>query len=131
MMTRLREFFALAVVLALSSATAHAEVALNDPSELYGLWKLESVSPGISKPKIAEDRTWEFRADGVIVTSGYNRIMKGNDRYEWKYKLLDGKIQAEDPGRPGKPIDYVIYEKSGNTMILKGGLEGYYFFTKQ
>lgn len=108
-----------------------AEVLLSDTSELTGKWKLESVSPGINKAKIAEDRIWEFRPDGTIVTSGFNRILKANDRYEWKYTLSEGKIMAEDPGRPGKPIAYVIYEKTGNSMILKGGLEGFYFFTKQ
>ncbi len=113
-----------------AAGSALAEVLLNDTKELIGKWKLEAVSPGINKAKIAEDRIWEFRPDGTIVTSGFNRILKANDRYEWKYTLSDGKILAEDPGRPGKPIDYVIYEKSGNTMILKGGLEGYYFFKK-
>lgn len=125
--------FLIGALLLLGSWTqaVRAEVALSDGSELLGKWKLESVAPGINKPKIAEDRTWEFRSDGVIVTSGFNRILKNNDRYEWKYQLTDGKIVAEDPGRPGKPIDYVIYEKSGNSMILKGGIEGFYFFTKQ
>ena len=128
----LKKYMLKAAVLFVMSATAiGAEVSLSDVSELIGKWKLESVSPGINKAKIAEDRTWEFRPDGVIVTSGFNRIMKGNDRYEWKYTLADGKIVAEDPGRPGKSIDYMIYEKTGNTMILKGGLEGFYFFTKQ
>lgn len=120
-----------AFALAVSVANAHAEVLVKDASEIEGTWKLESVAPGINKPKIVEDRTWEFRPGGIIVTSGFNRILKANDRYEWKYQLADGKIIAEDPGRPGKPIDYVIYEKTGNSMILKGGLEGFYFFTKQ
>lgn len=121
----------LSLALGLFAGAADAEVALTDASELFGKWKLEWVSPGINKTKIAEDRTWEFRPDGVIVTSGFNRILKSNDRYEWKYTLVDGKLVAEDPGRPGKPIDYVIYEKTGNSLILKGGLEGFYFFTKQ
>lgn len=124
-------WFAASLALVLGSPSVGAEAVLTDLSELLGTWKLESVAPGINKTKIAEDRTWEFRPDGVIVTSGFNRILKSNDRYEWKYKLVDGKIVAEDPGRPGKPIEYVMYEKSGNSMILKGGIEGYYFFTKK
>lgn len=120
-----------AAALALFTANVSAEATVNDTSEIQGTWKLESVAPGINKARIAEDRTWEFRSDGTIVTSGFNRILKANDRYEWKYKVTDGKIIAEDPGRPGKPIDYIIYEKSANSMILKGGLEGFYFFTKQ
>ena len=119
------------IALALFMTNAYAEALVKDVSELFGTWKLESVAPGINKPRIDEDRTWEFRPDGVIVTSGFNRILKSNDRYEWKYRLSDDKIVAEDPGRPGKPIDYTIYEKSGNSMILKGGLEGFYFFSKK
>lgn len=126
-----RCFIGLAVVLGLSGTTANAEVALSDVSELFGTWKLESVSPGINKVKISEDRTWEFRRDGVIVTSGFNRILKSNDRYEWKYQIIEGRIVAEDPGRPGKPFDYVVYEKTSDSMILKGGIEGFYFFKKQ
>jgi hypothetical protein len=110
---------------------ASADIAIKELGEVVGSWKLESVAPGINKAKIAENRTWEFRADGTIVTSGYNRIMGSDDRYEWKYRIVDGKIIADDPGRPGKTIDYVVYEKSGDTMILKGGMEGFYFFKKQ
>lgn len=108
-----------------------AEVALTDGAELTGKWKLESVAPGINKARISENRVWEFRADGTIVTSGHNRILGGEDRYEWKYKIVDGKIVADDPGRPGRTIDYVVYEKTPDSMILKGGLEGFYFFRKQ
>jgi hypothetical protein len=108
-----------------------AEVALTDGSELTGKWKLESVAPGINKARISENRIWDFRADGTIVTSGPNRILGGEDRYEWKYRIVDGKIVADDPGRPGKTIDYVVYDKAADSMILKGGLEGFYFFKKQ
>jgi len=106
-------------------------VALKDISEITGTWQLESVAAGLDKPKIEENRTWEFRPDGVIVTSGYNRHFKTNDHHEWKYNIVNGKIVADDPGRPGKTIDYSVYKKEGNELILKGGLEGFYFFKKQ
>lgn len=108
-----------------------ADVPLNDASELAGTWKLESVAAGLNKPRIEENRTWEFRPDGVIVTSGYNRHFKTEDRHEWTYKIVNGKIVADDPGRPGKTIDYSVYKKEGNELILKGGIEGFYFFKKQ
>jgi len=113
------------------SGTALADIPLQDNKEILGKWLLESVSPGINKPKIDEQRTWEFRADGVIVTSGYNRHLKTDDSREFKYAITDGKIKAEDPGRPGKTVDYAVYEKTGDSMILKGGLEGFYFFKKK
>jgi hypothetical protein len=113
------------------SASALAELALKDASEIAGTWKLESVAAALDKPKVEENRIWEFRSDGVIVTSGYNRHFKTNDRHEWTYKIVNGKIQADDPGRPGKTIDYSVYKMEGNELILKGGLEGFYFFKKQ
>lgn len=110
---------------------ASAEVALKDGSEIVGTWKLESVAAGLTKPRIEENRTWEIRPDGVIVTSGFNRHFKTEDRHEWHYKIIDGKIAADDPGRPGKTIDYSVYKLEGNELILKGGIEGFYFFKKQ
>ena len=110
--------------------SASADVALKDISEIAGKWELESVAAALNKPRTEEKRTWEFRTDGVIVTSGYNRHFKTNDRHEWKYTLVDGKIVADDPGRPGKTIDYTVFKKEGNELILKGGLEGFYFFKK-
>jgi hypothetical protein len=110
--------------------SADAEVLLTDNSELLGSWKLESVSPGYKKVKIEENRIWEFRADGTIVTSGYNRILHSDDRYEWKYQIVDGRIVAEDPGRPGKTMNYTVYEKTRDSMVLQGGIEGFYFFKK-
>jgi hypothetical protein len=112
-------------------ATAFGELLLQDNSEIVGTWRLESVAPALDKPKVEENRTWEFKPDGTIVTSGYNRHFKANDRHEWSYKIVDGKIVADDPGRPGRTIDYVVYEKTPDQMILKGGIEGFYFFKKQ
>lgn len=128
-LTRNSVFGALCV--AGSISMAWAEVALKDRSEITGTWKLESVAAGLDKPKIEENRIWEFRPDGVIVTSGFNRHFKTNDRHEWTFNVVNGNIVADDPGRPGKTIDYAVYKMEGNELILKGGLEGFYFFKKQ
>lgn len=111
--------------------SADAPVPLKDSTPLIGTWKLESVAAGLTKPKIEENRNWEFRSDGVIVTSGYNRHFKTQDRHEWAYKIENGKLVADDPGRPGKTINYSVYKLEGNELILQGGLEGFYFFKKQ
>jgi len=113
------------------SAGIWADVALQDNKELVGRWLLESVAPGLNKPKIEENRTWEFRADGVVVTSGFNRHLKQDDSREFKYEIVGGKIQAGDPGRPGKTVEYSVYEKTGDSLVLKGGIEGFYFFKKK
>ncbi|MDD1651370.1 MAG: lipocalin family protein [Methylococcaceae bacterium] len=112
-------------------SVASAEVALKDISEIVGTWKLESVSAAIDKARIPENRIWEFRPDGVIVTSGFNRHFNRNDSFQFTYKVTNGKIITDDPGRAGKTIDYAVYKKEGDELILKGGLEGFYFFKKQ
>ena len=123
--------FAAACLWAAGVAVATADVPLKDAAEIAGTWKLESVAPGLEKPRIEENRIWEFRPDGVLVTSGYNRHIKTEDRYEWHYRIVDGKVLVADPGRPGKTLDYSIYKKEGNELILKGGIEGFSFFKKQ
>ncbi|CAG1020173.1 hypothetical protein MTYM_00103 [Methylococcales bacterium] len=132
-MKNIRMAHALRVVLlwGVFSGMAWSDIPLQDNKEILGKWLLESVSAGIDKPKVEENRTWEFRADGVVVTSGYNRHLKMEDSREFKYAITDGKIKADDPGRPGKTVDYAVYEKTGDRLILKGGLEGFYFFKKK
>ncbi|MBS1214849.1 MAG: uncharacterized protein H6R26_3466, partial [Proteobacteria bacterium] len=100
-------------------SVAWADVQLKDRSEIQGQWLLEAVAPGIDKAKIAENRTWDFRADGTVVTSGFNRHFGGEDTQTFKYEVVDGKIKADNPGRPGKTLDYKVYEKSGDKMILQ------------
>ena len=117
--------------LAGSLSAAVADVPLKDISEIAGTWKLESVSASMEKARIPENRIWEFRPDGVIITSGFNRHFNRNDSFQFTYKVANGKIVTDDPGRAGKTIDYAVYKKEGDELILKGGLEGYYFFKKQ
>ena len=119
------------IAIAAYGVQVEAEVKLNGNSEIVGQWLLESVAPSLDKAKVAENRTWEFRADGVLVTSGYNRHFSRDDTQEFKYQVVDGKIKADNPGRPGKTLDYSVYEKTSDSMILQGGLEGFYFFKKK
>lgn len=119
------------ILTAFSATSAQAEVPLKDNSEIVGTWVLESVAPALGKPKIPENRTWEFRADGTLVTSGFNRHFGKEDTQQFKYQIANGKIQADNPGRPGKTLDYAVYEKKDDTMILQGGLEGFYFFKRK
>lgn len=122
---------AIFVGLAFASGSALAVVPIKDISEIAGSWTLQSVSSAMNSFKTEENRTWEFTADGRLITSGYNRYLHTNDRMEFKFRVEGGKIVATDPGRPNKPQIYEIYEKSDSGMILQGGLEGFYFFKKK
>jgi len=127
--TPLRKVLLLAA--AFLPALAVGEVQLKDISEVAGSWTLESVSPSLTKPKVAENRVWEFRPNGVIVTSGFNRHFGREDSQQFNYAVVNGRILADNPGRPGKKEEFVVYEKTADSMILQGGMEGFYFFKKK
>ncbi len=106
------------------------QVRLEDAKPLLGKWILEAVAPSLRGAKIPENREWEFRPDGKIVTRGWNRHFRRYDRQEFPYRVEDGKIITQIPGRKSGLV-YEIYELKGDSMILKGGMEGYYFFKRK
>ncbi len=106
-------------------------IKLNDKSEIIGTWVLETVAPSLKKTRIKENRVWEFREDGVIAITGYNRKMGTNSSQEVQYEVKDGNILTPQVGRPGKYLTYRVYEKSETLMTLKGGIEGFYFFKRK
>ncbi len=106
-------------------------VKLEDAKPILGQWTLVEVAPRATGQRIPENRTWEFRPDGTLVTSGYNRHFKRNDTQTFKYEIKGGMIVTDLPGRPGKQLRYRIYDMTGDSMILQGGLEGYYFFKRK
>lgn len=120
-----------AFVLILFSATvAAAGNPFKNSSEIVGTWMLEAVARGMDKAKTEENRTWEFKSDGTIVVSGYNRVMKMDDRMTFRYRVEDGKLVLIDPGRPNKPQVLEVHERTDKSMTLTGGWEGVYFFRR-
>lgn len=120
-----------AAFLLLCSTVVSAGEPLKDAKDVVGAWMLEAVARGIGKTKTEENRAWEFKSDGTLVTSGYNRVTKVDDRMTFNYRVEDGKLVLIDPGRPNKPQVLEVYERTDKTMTLTGGWEGVYFFRKQ
>ncbi|GAB6068010.1 hypothetical protein JCM13664_13290 [Methylothermus subterraneus] len=106
-------------------------VQLQDASPLLGTWTLVEVAPRITGPRIPENRTWEFKPDGTLITSGYNRHFKTEDRQEFHYAIKDGMIVTDVPGRPDKQLVYQVYDLKDDTLVLQGGVEGFYFFKRK
>ncbi len=106
-------------------------VKLEDAQPILGTWTLVEVAPRATGQRIPENRTWDFRPDGTLVTSGYNRHFKRNDTQQFKYEIKDGMIVTDLPGRPGKQLRYRVYDMTDDSMILQGGLEGFYFFKRK
>lgn len=119
------------VALACVSNAALAEIYLKNNSEIVGRWLLESVASSLTTHRTDENRIWEFKPDGILLSTGYNRVLKVDDTLSFGYKVENGKIIMTDPGRPTKPQTYEVYEKTGDAMILKGGSEGFYFLKKK
>lgn len=106
-------------------------IQLQDASLILGSWTLVEVAPRATGPRIPENRTWEFRPDGTLITSGYNRHFKREDRQEFHYQIKDGMIVTDVPGRPDKQLIYQIYDLKDSTLVLQGGVEGFYFFKRK
>lgn len=121
----------LGLLSAVAVSSVQAEVKLNDSSEIVGSWTLESVAPGLTKPKVEENRNWEFKADGVLTVSGFNRHFHRDDEQKFNFQVVNGGLKINTLGGGSKPTEYKVYEKTDTSMILQGGLEGFYFFKKK
>lgn len=118
-------------LIAFGSLPVQAEVALESNADLIGVWKLDGSAKDLDGPKRPGEQTWEFKKDGTLATSGYDkRLPGGNFSVSSSYVIKDGKIVADVVGRPGKKTTYTVIEKDGNSMIIKQGIGEYMFFSK-
>ena len=107
-----------------------AQVDIQDKSEIVGLWKVVATTPSLTKKKKITHEKWEFFADGTYKLSAPDHRAKGEVQTKSTYLIENGKIKVAVPGRPGKFSTYSIYEKNPSGLVLKGGLEGFYFLEK-
>ncbi len=112
-------------------ASAQAEIVLTDASELIGSWKLNHTSPKLDGKKRPSSQEWEFRSDGTLVSTASDKRTKGTFTVSVPFEITDGKIVTGVAGRPGKKVSYTLIKKRDHEMILKGGADGFLFFTKQ
>jgi hypothetical protein len=116
-------------VLLLVSASAFADVPLNQ-SDILGTWQIdkESLQSDGSKSR-SLNSTWTFKSDGTI--EGISQESDAHARVEslratLNYSLEDGKLLKQAaPGR-SKIETCVAIEKENNRMVLK--CQAIYFF---
>ena len=108
---------------------ANAEVKIKDNADIAGVWTVEETAPSMEKPKRVSHEVWTFNKDGTFKNSA--KDPRNNIETMSTYLIEDGIIKIAKPGRPGKYFRYQVYEKEGSRMILKGGMEGFYFLVKQ
>jgi hypothetical protein len=120
--------FAVVIFSILAAFNAYAEIKINDNSEIVGVWAVEETAPALDKPKRKAHEIWTFKSDGTFKNSA--KDPRNNIETTSKYLIENGIIKIEKPGRPGKYFRYQVYEKDVASMILKGGMEGFYFLVK-
>jgi hypothetical protein len=116
-------------VLLLVSASAFADVPLNQ-SDILGTWQIdkESLQSDGSKSR-SLNSTWTFKSDGTI--EGISQESDAHARVEslraiLNYSLEDGKLLKQAaPGR-SKVETCIAIEKENNRMVLK--CQAIYFF---
>lgn len=119
-------------LIAFCSLPAQAEVALESNADVIGVWNLEGSAKDLDGPRRRGEQTWEFKRDGTLATSGYDkRLPGGNFSVDSRYEVKDGKIIADVAGRPGKKASYTVIEKDANSMIIKQEMGEYMFFTQK
>src|SRR5699024_378028 len=91
---------------------------IKDRSEIVGAWTLVKTAPkkdGSHSNK--EGFTWDFRSDGTVVISGYNRFIGNDTSFEKNYKIVGDVVEVTDNVGTTK---YSAVEKTNDEMILKG-----------
>lgn len=132
MMRNIRKVLFLTATLLLP-VSVFADYPLKDKSEIVGVWVVESTAPKLKGKRRPSTQEMEFKADGSYVSSAIDVRTGSSSRFSAtsSYNVENGIIKVEKPGRPGKFDRYKVYEKKDNTMILKGGTEGFYFLQKK
>jgi hypothetical protein len=117
------------LISAFISAAVYAQPIVKDRSDIVGAWALEMTAQkkdGSNSNK--EVSTWDFRPDGTVIISGYNKFLKQDTTFEKTYEIAgDSVIEIKDDLGT---IKYPVIEKTDDEMILKGPY-GYHFFKKK
>ncbi len=123
--------FLFLLIISMISMGVYAQESVKDRSDIAGTWKLEMTAQ--SKDATSgnkEATTWDFKPNGTVIISGYNRFLEQDTQFEKSYEVEvnDGAIIkiTDNLGT----TEYKVIEKEANEMILKGAY-GYYFFKKK
>ncbi|PPD20273.1 MAG: hypothetical protein CTY22_10850 [Methylomonas sp.] len=105
---------------ALTAASVHADVKLEDNSKILGKWRVTAEAAGLDRDKKALNVTWDFQPDGTLMTTGEDTVGRTKEmEIAIKYSVVDGIIRKQaSPGRE-KYEDCAVIELDGKNMILK------------
>ena len=123
-----KTIYSLIFTLCLPISTVSAEYALENNSEILGLWTVDAESPKLNGFKRALNQEWEFKQNGEIVSTSIDTRANSSISVTLKYWVENGKIRKET--RPGKTEICTVVEKEGPGMILYCR-NLYFFLTKK
>lgn len=119
--------------------------------DITGTWNLQAARPTLEvnrddRNKRLEDTPFKYLAGEDKKKNSEVWVFKKSGHFELTYDdprtsapatskttyFVEGDtLKIAKLGRAGKYYIYKIFSKEGNKMTLKGGIEGYYFFTKK
>ncbi len=104
----------------LFTASVHAEktIQLEDNSKILGNWDLYAETAALHKEKKQVENTWEFRDDGVLSATAFDRRLDAQASVKVKYLVVNGAIKKQmQPGREKYETCKVV-KLEGNDMTL-------------
>ncbi len=119
--------------------------------DITGTWNLQAARPTLevnqeNRNKRLKDTPFKYLAGEDNKKNSEVWLFKKNGAFELTYDdprtsapatskttyFVEGdSLKIAQLGRAGKYYIYKILNKEGNKMTLKGGIEGYYFFTRK
>jgi hypothetical protein len=104
----------------LFSATAYADVALKDSSEILGHWVVSAESLKLDGEKKLIKSSWDFKDDGTLTAISTDSLGRTKEMtVVVKYTVEDGLIKKQlSPGRE-KYESCSVAQREGSDMVLK------------
>ncbi len=108
------------LVTLLFASMAHADVSLQDSSEILGHWTVTAESLKLDGEKKLIKSVWEFKNDGTLVSISTDSLGRTKEMtVAVKYSVEDGVIKKQlSPGRE-KYESCSVAKREGSEMVLK------------
>lgn len=110
--------------------SVHADVALQNNSEILGKWNLTAEATKLDGEKKAVKVEWDFLADGTLQTTATDSVGRTKEmKIAIKYAVENGEIKKQTKPGQEKYESCKVVKKEGSEMILKCPFL-FYFLTK-
>lgn len=116
--------------LAFSAEAAKDGGATFSLEQLQGLWNLKGTTQRQGEELTPENQTWEFQSNGMLKTVAEDRRANDTFSISVKYKIENGMLKVQRAGSNTRWNRFQVIEVSDQSLVLKGGIEGYMYFDR-